>query len=941
MPPTLASPPWSPRSVNSIGIDIRSPRASSELLESVGRGRTQSLDMSNGRRRSSGDSFMSPQASLDSLNRSKELLQQSSTESIRFLYRHDSFVQEVQEERERVLKEARLLQDKQDEVERSLRRHLILKRHFGRFRHYYSKTNSLLMACNVFLNKTIALGWQHFQTWTVVLKKDNQLKRRALAALVSGNFRKAWSTWRAAAAALAVSSRRRRVAIQEWAGAGRRAAWLTWQEATVEWKMLMRAALAFITPAMRRGLLAWTRAVKEKAEKLMKLQSAAASMLDFDLRRALNSWVEQARAEVEKARRMRAAALEILGGKQRAAWRSWKELVDERRKLRHAAKGLTSPGLRRAMTTWIEMAIASKSNRDMLRRGMSSMRNIPVRKAYNSWHAQTQQLIHMRRAFKAIMHRGKRLAMNVWLETVAHDNESLAIRKRALSSIKNKPLRQAFNGWHELASGRSETLRKMRMVISSMRNKGLRAAMNAWVEQATERSEALRKMRKASASMRNSGLAAAMNSWVEQATHQANVQRKMKDALSQIRGGKRRAAWATWLELADERRKLRHAAKGLTSPGLHRAMTTWIEMAIASKSNRDMLRRGMSSMRNIPVRKAYNTLRAMWEQLCWMRKALASMIYAQARRGLNAWMARHLALRNATRESRKLAIFAARLLKGGKVKYGFDVWRQVCRREREDSEAKRIFRMIFRSKMLKFLYRWIRNGSNWKIDLVCSRLAQTEADLHEVRRAAKVMEAEAIELRRMLGDHNEERKSNLRLEAEANHLRSSLAETRALNKQLEERASHFDTQYRRLWRATHDPTYISSIQEEKRLHTYTPGSRSRVDEMQHRREQEDAALADHEPKSDDFLNIKQIPGEPALRCSRSSVMAVSTFSSRQMRSPSASPTRARSPGLNGELQRFSELRQWREAQLTPSAHSPALVSTSVGGTVSSGRIRSR
>ena len=718
MPPTLASPPWSPRSVNSIGIDIRSPRASSELLESVGRGRTQSLDMSNGRRRSSGDSFMSPQASLDSLNRSKELLQQSSTESIRFLYRHDSFVQEVQEERERVLKEARLLQDKQDEVERSLRRHLILKRHFGRFRHYYSKTNSLIMACNVFLNKTIALGWQHFQTWTVVLKNDNQLKRRALAALVSGNFRKAWSTWRAAAAALAVSSRRRRVAIQEWAGAGRRAAWLTWQEATVEWKMLMRAALAFITPAMRRGLLAWTRAVKEKAEKLMKLQSAAASMLDFDLRRALNSWVEQARAEVEKARRMRAAALEILGGKQRAAWRSWKELVDERRKLRHAAKGLTSPGLRRAMTTWIEMAIASKSNRDMLRRGMTSMRNVPVRKAYN-------------------------------------------------------------------------------------------------------------------------------------------------------------------------------------------------------------------------------TLRAMWEQLCWMRKALASMIYAQARRGLNAWMARHLALRNATRESRKLAIFAARLLKGGKVKYGFDVWRQVCRREREDSEAKRIFRMIFRSKMLKFLYRWIRNGSNWKIDLVCSRLAQTEADLHEVRRAAKVMEAEAIELRRMLGDHNEERKSNLRLEAEANHLRSSLAETRALNKQLEERASHFDTQYRRLWRATHDPTYISSIQEEKRLHTYTPGSRSRVDEMQHRREQEDAALADHEPKSDDFLNIKQIPGEPALRCSRSSVMAVSTFSSRQMRSPSASPTRARSPGLNGELQRFSELRQWREAQLTPSAHSPALVSTSVGGTVSSGRMRSR
>jgi uncharacterized protein YidB (DUF937 family) len=671
------------------------------------------------------------------------------------------------------------------------------------------------------------------------------------------------------------------------------------------------------------------------------MRKASASMRNSGLAAAMNSWVEQATHQANVQRKMKDALSQIRGGKRRAAWATWLELVDERRKLRHAAKGLTSPGLHRAMTTWIEMAIASKSNRDMLRRGMSSMRNIPVRKAYNSWHAQTQQLIHMRRAFKAIMHRGKRLAMNVWLETVAHDNESLAIRKRALSSIKNKPLRQAFNGWHELASGRSETLRKMRMVISSMRNKGLRAAMNAWVEQATERSEALRKMRKASASMRNSGLAAAMNSWVEQATHQANVQRKMKDALNQIRGGKRRAAWATWLELADERRKLRHAAKGLTSPGLHRAMTTWIEMAIASKSNRDMLRRGMSSMRNVPVRKAYNTLRAMWEQLCWMRKALASMIYAQARRGLNAWMARHLALRNATRESRKLAIFAARLLKGGKVKYGFDVWRQVCRREREDSEAKRIFRMIFRSKMLKFLYRWIRNGSNWKIDLVCSRLAQTEADLHEVRRAAKVMEAEAIELRRMLGDHNEERKSNLRLEAEANHLRSSLAETRALNKQLEERASHFDTQYRRLWRATHDPTYISSIQEEKRLHTYTPGSRSRVDEMQHRREQEDAALADHEPKSDDFLNIKQIPGEPALRCSRSSVMAVSTFSSRQMRSPSASPTRARSPGLNGELQRFSELRQWREAQLTPSAHSPALVSTSVGGTVSSGRIRSR
>ena len=342
----------------------------------------------------------------------------------------------------------------------------------------------------------------------------------------------------------------------------------------------------------------------------------------------------------------------------------------------------------------------------------------------------------------------------------------------------------------------------------------------------------------------------------------------------------------------------------------------------------------MGSMRNVGLRKAVNAWAAAVNERNYKRQmalnAVGRMQDIVLARGFTSWLDLHEAHKVTGRNSRFLNLIATRLLKSSGARYGFAVWQHTCRAARAHAEALRVQRLAFRRRIQRSLYTWLRNGSNAKVDLVCQKLAQTEADLEEARRAAKVMEAEAMELRRMLVDRNDGRHTNLQLEAEATHLRKALSETRALNKQLEDRAGHFDEQYRRLWRATHDPTYVSSTQYVEKGFQMVPDSKTRVEELQQQRQQEDRTLSNFQPSSDDLLNIKAVPGEPALRCSRSSVVSVSTFSSRQMRTPvthdkSISPMgpRGRSPpGMAAELTRLSD--QWPATLRTPQARSPAL-----------------
>ena len=499
------------------------------------------------------------------------------------------------------------------------------------------------------------------------------------------------------------------------------------------------------------------------------------------------------------------------------------------------------------------------------------------------------QTRHLRTMLLSAIYRHKRQAMNAWIATSVASRANLRLLRNSAASLRQKPMRQALNSWIKVASLRSGALKKLRTASASLRNSGLRKSMNVWMVQAWARSHALATLRASVQSLRHGGLRNGLNAWAEKAKHGCEVQRKMRAAASELMGGRLRAAWSSWREIMEERRSLRRVVKSFTSPGLRRAMTAWHETASGSRRSCDVLMRAMNSMRDVGRRRALNSWRALWRALEDDRKHKRLMaICASARmgsilltRGLSVWHEWIQARRAVRRESCLVQVIAVRLLRSSAVRYGFQLWWQVCRQILKRAEAVRLQRASFCHRIRCSFYAWMRNGCHKKVGYVCAQFAQTQADLETARSAAQVLEGEAIELRRMLVEQNDGRRTNLVLEAEVSHLRTALAETRALNKQLEERAGHFDQQYRRLWRATHDPTYISSVQAEARL-LFVPGSRGRVEKMQQRRQKEDEALGDFEPRSDDRLTIKPPPGELAVQCCRSSTTSVSTFSSRQM-----------------------------------------------------------
>lgn len=71
---------------------------------------------------------------------------------------------------------------------------------------------------------------------------------------------------------------------------------------------------------------------------------------------AMGTWADAAKALATSRQRLGAALRELAGAKVRAAWNSWREVVDERLMLLRATQGLRSPGLRRALTAWVEAA---------------------------------------------------------------------------------------------------------------------------------------------------------------------------------------------------------------------------------------------------------------------------------------------------------------------------------------------------------------------------------------------------------------------------------------------------------------------------------------------------------------------------------------------------------------------------------------------------------
>ena len=153
------------------------------------------------------------------------------------------------------------------------------------------------------------------------------------------------------------------------------------------------------------------------------------------------------------------------------------------------------------------------------------------------------------------------------------------------------------------------------------------------------------------------------------------------------------------------------------------------------------------------------------------------------------------------------------------------------------------------------LHTWSRTASRLKA-VAAENAMRVEHVLHSKSKlAVQKLEGEIVVLRRAVENATAERRASLSLEAEVGKLRKALDEGYGLNQKLQERASYLESQYRALWRATHDPAYIGTPSEElvpaaglaggvKAI--VVPATTSRVEEVvqQHRRtEKEELRIA--------------------------------------------------------------------------------------------------
>jgi len=151
-------------------------------------------------------------------------------------------------------------------------------------------------------------------------------------------------------------------------------------------------------------------------------------------------------------------------------------------------------------------------------------------------------------------------------------------------------------------------------------------------------------------------------------------------------------------------------------------------------------------------------------------------------------------------------------------------------------------------------------------------------------------------------------------EAEITRLRQALDEAHECNQRLEARAVHFDEQYRRLWRATHDPVYVAATGKAPNEGFRPPPTR-REREVVERRESSELESLPSFSKSrtesdstneddDESLNaslgspsssFRSSPGSAALIARLERAVAMTQAVVRLPSSPPSPPSRAKWP----------------------------------------------
>ena len=390
---------------------------------------------------------------------------------------------------------------------------------------------------------------------------------------------------------------------------------------------------------------------------------------------AWRTWV--AAASEKRTDKLRRAARHLMHRSKAMALNKMKALFGEqserKQKLRGALGKLKRSKKTAGWNTWSEMAKERREALQLMKRGVSYLRNRRLAGAFLRLRNNISNDGAMSRGLRHMLHRGLSRGWSAWCAHCVEARRKHESARRGLSHLVNRKLSAGWLTWRAAATQRREALQLMRKGLSFMVNRkravgfSWRSSFDAATRQASNADRRYNAKKKALRHLLHRGLSRGWVAWHARWQVLAAKRASARRGLSHLVNRKLSAGWNTWSEMAAERHELkRRMRKGLSmlvnrklaigfirlqqkAPvdslgrgvrhfmhrGLSRGWRAWHAQSQAMARKRASARRGLSHMVNRKLSAGWNT----WSEITAVRRELMQRL----RKGLSFMVNRQLA----------------------------------------------------------------------------------------------------------------------------------------------------------------------------------------------------------------------------------------------------------------------------------------------------------
>ena len=267
-----------------------------------------------------------------------------------------------------------------------------------------------------------------------------------------------------------------------------------------------------------------------------------------------------------------------------------------------------------------------------------------MRRAFNSWSAHHEQLVHMRRALLHLICEGRSRAFATWAETV---QQAGFVHERLYDAVVNsrrRELRRAIDSWINLAL----LLGEAREALRCMRYYQKRSGWRTWAEFASEAAAQAAQLhalaKRAARILLNRELSRAFNGWFEP----CGRRRRMLAAVMRLMRQELLKSYNSWKVRIAELAMMTRALTRFARQAEAAALLEW--RSVAEQTARQM--QGIECIvRAMLVGSKFLAALNKWIAVCANHKLLVrvcrALLVQNLKRGLSTWLAFALARQDA------------------------------------------------------------------------------------------------------------------------------------------------------------------------------------------------------------------------------------------------------------------------------------------------------